>query len=212
MKNSSKLQAADMSPEVPPVHYLDSVNDDNYDIDAEIAFDLDEASKLLDRQLKEMGHDPYKPQRGKGPTVHVGFDSEFISGDEHTDTQVLSLQFYLMCGGRTFQRVVYPASRDKLDRPKFSKLIVCLINDAMEEGVVKEWPNQVVVSGFFLRIDLQAFGDLVTFKSGLDNVGGKVASVKSSIYVISPDNNQVLRSLTVRFIDVGGHVAMGTNR
>ena len=128
---------------------------------------------------------------------------------------------------RTLQRVVYPRGSLKRERPSFNRVIVSLLIDAMESGAILEWPNKVVVCGFFLRIDLQAFGDMATLKDKVDNVAGRVASVKSSVEVelddeevarllhnrtvLAADRDGFFRSLKVRFIDIGGHVAAGTS-
>lgn len=195
----------------------------DYDPDAEVR----RLEKVLEHQIADLGKDPTKPIPGHGPTVFIGFDSEYVPGDEHTDNTILSLQFYLLGECGPFQRVVYPRSSAKKDRPSLDRVVVSLLLDAMESGAILEWPKMVVICGFFLRVDLQAFGDLATFKNKIENVGGRPASVKTSIEVelddeevarllrnrtvITPDRDGTLRALKVRFIDVGGHVAMGTS-
>lgn len=171
--------------------------------------------------------DQEKPLKGQGPTVYIGFDSEFVPGDEERNNVILSLQFYLIGERGVMERVVYPRGPEKSQRPHFRKIIFDLIHEAMDRGVVLEWPNHVVLVGFFLRIDLQAFGDLVSFKKELENVGGRVASVKTSLLLepeeddldgllnnqtyMATDRDGVFRTLKVRFVDAGGHVAMGTS-
>lgn len=202
-------------------------NDHEYDIEAEIARDLERSERLLKHQLAELGHDPNLPLKGKGPAVYVGFDSEFVPGDKDKPNNVLSLQFYLTGECGISQRVIYPLGSSKGERPSFNKTIIQLIMDAIEEGIILEWPKRVVVCGFFLRIDLPAFGDLRSFKPDLENVGGRVASVKQSVEVeldeedrarllknktlFKTDRDGIFRLLKVRFIDLGGHVAMGTS-
>lgn len=206
----------------------------DFDPEAEFLRQAKRAEEILEHQISDFENmDPSKPRSGKGPTVYIGFDSEFVPGkkvkdkNKYTDNTILSLQFYLVGECGTLQRVVYPCGKSKAERPSFKKIIVRLIIDAIEEGVILEWPNHVVICGFFIRIDLQAFGDLVDFKNELENVGGRAASVKSSIEVeldgndiarllrnkcmFANDPNGVFRFLKVRCIDVGGHVAMGTS-
>lgn len=206
--------------------YTDVPVMDDFDPEAEIVRELQRSEQILKHQIADLTADPSKPCAGKGPTVYIGFDSEFVRRDGETNT-ILSLQFYLVGESGTLQRVVYPRGPAKDQRPLFRKVILQLINDAMDMGYIREWPNHVVLIGFFLRLDLQAFGDLATFKQELENVGGRVASVKSSVEIkpeedgsgslpcdetyLVTDRNGIFRVLKVRFVDVGGHVAMGTS-
>ena len=213
----------------PEGEYVPDCYTDCFDpaIDEDIEAELKRWELLTEHQAKDLAANPKEPRKGQGPTVYIGFDSEFVPGDKDHNNVILSLQFYLVGESGVFQRVVYPRGPDKSQRPHFREIIFKLIQDAMDLGVVLEWPNHVVLIGFFLRIDLQAFGDLVSFKQALENVGGRVASVKTSV-LLEPDaddldgllNNQtyltmdrdgVFRTLKVRFVDAGGHVAMGTS-
>ncbi|MDD2933762.1 MAG: DNA polymerase [Methylotenera sp.] len=210
----------------------DAVNDDFYvddDFDPEADFQrqLDRELQILDHQIADFESDPSEPHAGKGPPVYVGFDSEFLSGDKDTDNTVLSLQFYLVgeCGVLT--KIVYPSGDAKSERPSFYKTISRLIIEALETGIILEWPSRVFVCGFFLRIDLPAFADLVSFKNVLDSAGGRVTSINSEVEVapdpedlkrllknksfIASDLNGMTRRFKVRFIDVGSHVAVGTS-
>lgn len=196
-------------------------------IEVNIKAELKRWEELTDHQIADSAADPVKPRKGQGPTVYIGFDSEFVPGDEDHDNTILSLQFYLVGESGVLQRVVYPVGPEKTQRPHFREIIFQLIHEAMDKGVVLEWPNHVVLVGFFLRIDLQAFGDLVSFKRALENVGGRVASVKTSVTLepdeddvagllsnktyLATDRDGVFRTLKVRFVDAGGHVAMGTS-
>ena len=150
-------------------------------VEADIEAELKRLEQITKHQVADLTAAPGKPRMGKGPTVYIGFDSEFVPGDKDTNNTILSLQFYLVGECGVIERVVYPRGPEKTQRPHFRKIIFQLIHDAMDRGVVLEWPNHVVLVGFFLRIDLQAFGDLVSFKRDLENVGGRVASVKTSV-------------------------------
>lgn len=195
--------------------------------DEDIEAELERWEVLTAHQAADITTDPGKPRKGQGPTVYIGFDSEFVPGDEEHDNVILSLQFYLVGECGVMERVVYPRGPDKSERPHFREIIFELIHEAMDRGVILEWPSVVVVAGFFLRIDLQAFGDLVSFKQSLENVAGRAASVKSSVFLepdeddldglmnnrtyLTTDRDGILRTLKVRFIDVAGHVAPGTS-
>lgn len=204
------------------VYEQDCYTDDELDLDEDFDGDFDgpdfdpeaeiqRMEKMLEHQIADLSKDLTKPIAGHGPTVFIGFDSEFVPGDKDNDNTILSLQFYMVGERGPFQRVIYPRGTTKADRPSFHKVIAKLLTDAMESGAILEWPKMVVVCGFFLRIDLQAFGDLASFKNDIENVGGRASSVKSSVTVLEPDRDGILRSLKVRFIDVGNHVAMGTS-
>lgn len=203
---------------------VDGEDFDAPDFDPEA--EMERMEEILENQIADFGKDPTEPIAGHGPTVFIGFDSEFVPGDDDKDNRILSLQFHVMGERGPFQRVVYPDGPSKGERPCFDKVIVQLLIDAFEAGAILEWPKMVVVCGFFLRIDLQAFGDLATFKNKIENVGGRASSVKSSVEVelddeqvarlhdravLATDRDGVFRNLKVRFIDVGGHVAMGTS-
>ena len=204
----------------------DCDNDQQFDIEAEIEADLKRDERIRKHQIADLGRDPTKPIKGKGPTVLIGFDSEFVRHDEEDDNEILSLQFHVdgECG--SFQHVEYPIGKAKSDRPFLNQVMVDLILSAMEAGVIAEWPKQVVVCGFFLRIDLQAFGDLPTFKYDIDNIAGRAVSINPltvkltdaevarllrNKYILVNDPDDVFRSLKIRFVDVGGHAAPGTS-
>jgi hypothetical protein len=204
------------------VYEQDCYTDDEPDFDEDFDGDFDgpdfdpeaeiqRMEKILEHQIADLEKDLTKPIAGHGPTVFIGFDSEYVPGDPDNDNTILSLQFYLLGERGQFQRVVYPRGTAKADRPSFHNVIAQLLTDSMESGEILEWPKQVVVCGFFLRIDLQAFCDLASFKNDLENVGGRVASVKSSVTVLATDRDGIFRNLKVRFIDVGNHVAVGTS-
>jgi hypothetical protein len=237
----------------------------DFDPEAEFLRQAKRAEEILEHQIADFENiDPSKPRSGKGPTVYIGFDSEFVSGIEEVvenaeveqgavvsmskgtrkrkvkqkrirhDNKVLSLQFYLIGENqRTFTRVINLRDGARADRPNFNKVIVKLINDAMDAGAVLEWPEQIVLCGFFLRIDLPAFGDFSNFKHDLQNVGGKVsgwstvtetpeenADMKSDDEepvslrpksIVANDRDGIFRTTKVRFVDVGSHVEMGTS-
>ncbi|WP_265949789.1 DNA polymerase [Dechloromonas sp. A34] len=229
MENSTEYLVSNSWCESPEGECIRDCYTDCFDPLAEedIETELKRLEQITQHQAADLAAAPDKPRMGHGPTVYIGFDSEFVPGDKDNDNTILSLQFYLVGERGVLQRVVYPVGPEKSQRPHFRKIIFQLIHEAMDLGVVLEWPNHVVLVGFFLRIDLQAFGDLVSFKQALESVGGRVASVKTSVTLepdeddvagllsnktyLTKDRDGVFRTLKVRFVDVGGHVAMGTS-
>ena len=209
--------------DVPPSYTNDVPDDFEYDPDAEIT----RALELIEHEINDFEGDPSKPKLGQGPDVYIGFDSEFLSGKKGGDNTVLSLQFYLIGESGFLPKIIYPTGDTRSDRPSFYKTISGLIVEALEKQVILEWPRRIVICGFFLRLDLPAFGDLITFKRKLDSAGGRIASIDSSVE-FEPDpsdiekllhnktfvtsaNDGFSRLLQVRFVDVGSHVAVGTS-
>ena len=229
MQNMTEISVLDPWCDSPEGEYVRDCYTHCFDpqIEEDIEAELKRWEQITAHQIADSFADPFKPRKGRGPTVYIGFDSEFVPGDEERDNVILSLQFYLVGERGVMERIVYPRGPEKSQRPHFREIIFELIHDAMDQGVVLEWPNHVVLIGFFLRIDLQAFGDLVSFKRDLENVGGRVASVKTSVLLepevddldgllnnktyLATDRDGVFRTLKVRFVDAGGHVAMGTS-
>jgi hypothetical protein len=207
-----------------PTSYTEEMLDFfDYDPDAEIS----RALELIDHEINDLESDPSKPKIGQGPDVYIGFDSEFLSGKKGGDNTVLSLQFYLIGECGVLPKVIYPTGDLRSDRPSFYKTISSLIVEALEKQIILEWPRHIIVCGFFLRLDLPAFSDLVSFKTDLDSAGGRIASIGSHVKVkpdpsdierllhsktrVTSANDGFNRLLQVRFVDVGSHVAVGTS-
>ena len=206
-------------------HIQFSYTDDLYDVDYDPEAEFDRFEQILNNQIKDFDGDPTTAKVGHGPDVYIGFDSEFVSGKKGEHNTVLSLQFFLVGERGTLSKVVYPTDQLKENRPCFHRTISGLILDALEKRIILEWPNSVIVCGFFLRLDLPAFSDLITFKTRLKNVAGRIASkddvefepdsadvdslLHSKTYIT---NNGVFnRLLRVKFVDLGSHVAVGTS-
>ncbi len=216
----------DVKCELDDMGYIQtSHTDEEFDYDPESAFNRQ--LEILDHQVDDFTSDPLTAKVGQGPDVYIGFDSEFLSGKKGGDNTVLSLQFYLIGECGFLPKIIYPTGGTRSDRPSFYKTISSLIVEALEKQIILEWPRRVIVCGFFLRIDLPAFGDLVSFKTKLDSAGGRIASIGSHVEV-EPDpsdierllhnktyvtnaNDGFNRLLQVRFVDVGSHVAVGTS-
>lgn len=202
---------------------------DNFleDFDSELDREIARINELVEHQIKDLDGDPDKPKVGQGPDVYIGFDSEFLSGKKGEDNTVLSLQFYLVGECGTLSKIIYPDSDKRSGRPSFYKTIISLIVEALDSGVILEWPKRVIICGFFLRLDLPAFCDLVRFKTQLSSVGGRIASIDKDVAVeldpldvenllknktwVTGSGDGISRLLQVSFVDVGSHVAVGTS-
>ena len=209
------------------VHILETYTStaDHFAFDIEAK--LDRQLQVAKNQIDDFTGDPTIPRTGKGPAVYVGLDAEWVFDAATGQNNILSVQFYLIGEDGDYPRVFYPKTYTKTDRPSFAKSLSKLILEAKEVGVVLEWPSRIIVCGFFLRADLAVFSDLVRFKSQIDNVGGRVATIgddaaidiefdaadlanvtKNHSDVISDDGT--LRFMAIRFMDMGRHAPEGT--
>jgi len=159
-----------------------------------------------------------------GPKVRIGFDSEFTKNPVTGGNDILSVQVHLVGDDGELKKIIYPKSGNKADRPNFSRLILNLIMEGLDNGCISEWPSCVIFAGFFLRLDLAAFVDLGDFKNELDSAGGKVSTIGEGIKftydqtgVSMPRKKTAVASdgaglfiLTTHFIDLGRHVVEGT--
>ena len=206
-------------------------NDSSFPEPAEtglLAFDPDaEFAKLeakLQRELKLFDSDPSKPfVNSDGPRVLIGFDSEFTFNPETGENDVLSLQFHLIGDEGELPKIIYPKTTVKSARPSLQRELLNLILEALDAGVISEWPSKVTIAGFFLRLDLAAFSDFAHFKTELDSAGGKVATVGQDVSftyertgaALPLKSTSVVRDgialfiLQTNFIDIGRHVAEG---
>ena len=51
-------------------------NDDDFDPDAVLLRQFQRDQEIFEHQIDDLESDPCTPRQGKGPVVHVGFDSE----------------------------------------------------------------------------------------------------------------------------------------
>lgn len=213
-----------------PIYTInDACNDEEFSddlIDPEL--ELDRELQIMERQIDEMNNAGDAPVIGKGPEVVIGFDSEYVlASEEEKRNRYLSLQFYVIGEGRTYTKVIYPTGPLQSDRPPFYATIARLLQECVDEGVIREWPSKVVLAGFFLRTDLAAFSNLSSFKTSLDTASGKVTTVGRPVefhpeipdiegnrlkpkFIVVQETAGFNRGLVVRFIDIGSHVAVGT--
>ncbi len=214
-----------------PLSYTvkDACNDDEFIDDViDPEKELDRELQILERQIDELNNTGDAPVIGKGPEVVIGFDSEYVfASEEEKRNRYLSLQFYVIGEGKTYTKVIYPTGPLQTDRPAFYPTIIRLLQECFDEGVIREWPSKVILSGFFLRTDLAAFRDLSSFKTHLDVASGKVTTVGHPVefqpstpenegnrlkpkFVVVQEAAGFTRGLVVRFVDIGSHVAVGT--
>jgi hypothetical protein len=133
---------------------------------------------LLNQAMPRGPQKDRSPRRGLGPRVFIGFDAEwqFVRKGRN---RVLSVQFYLVGPeGETLARVLHLTGEQAVEeRPRLSQALYDLLEEALDEGVMAEWPVEVVLCGFFTRADITVFSDFAKLRPQLSGVGGSLASV-----------------------------------
>ncbi len=146
-----------------------------------------------------------KPVEGLGPSAIVGFDSEYTAGKNGRNRQI-SVQFYLLGPtGESIAQVIHLTDDEHIDqRPSLKQCIADLIELAMDEGVLADWPSEVILAGFFTRADLPAFSDFKHFLKEVDGVGGTFASIKRTADTELPLRQETEARLKQRYSGIVG--------
>lgn len=161
------------------------------------AFSEEEQALARYRQVRDSaGHVPSpRIQQGKreksglalgvGPRVFIGFDAEwqFLRKGRN---RILSVQFFLIGPtGETMPKVIHLAENNT-DRPSLSQAIYELLDEAVEDGIIDDWPIEVVLCGFFTRADITVFSDFKKFRHELSGVGGTLVTVGDAVDIELP--------------------------
>jgi hypothetical protein len=136
--------------------------------------------------------------RGLGPSVYIGFDAEW-EFERRGRNRVLSVQFFLIgSSGLTHTQVLHLGGKGAVtERPSLAQALNDLLEEAMDFGVITEWPGEVVLVGFFTRADITVFSDFKKLRPQLDGVGGTLVTVKEAAQVelpLSPKREAQLKS------------------
>ncbi len=168
-----------------------------------------------------------------GSIAYIGFDCEWVElpkqdidndGIPHQNLKVLSYQFHLVGVGGEIGAVFLPTNGIRLT---LKETLGVFLQEALKIGLIDGLPKALVLIGFFLRADLAMCDDLVEFRTELDNVGGKIATVgkpveleistksylrmESNLTLIPETGSQMDTALiSVRFIDMAKHAPEGT--
>lgn len=123
------------------------------------------------------------PRTGKG-VVYIGFDAEWEARSRGYN-KVLSEQFVLVGPtGGSYEKVFDMSVAERGgDRMRLGDALGEVLEEAEDEGVLLEWPREVVLIGFFTRADITVFSDFKHLRPQLDGVGGTLASVKGTAKV-----------------------------
>lgn len=231
--NQINLQQCDF----PAGEYIRKSYNDLADANTMIDFpglesDVAELERQLARQVARLSRDPSTPFVNKeGPVVRIGIDSEYFRSEESAgktppENTILSVQLHLKGDSGDLSRIYYPKSPRREDRFRLSQLTLRMVMDALDMGIISDFPSMVIVAGFFLRLDLGAFSDLPDFKNELDSAGGKVATIGKAVeFRYDAQGRDIPRNgkttqvvqdgasafvLTTSFIDIARHTSEGT--
>lgn len=145
------------------------------------------------------------PERGLGARVFIGFDAEWQRARTGRN-RILSVQFYLIGPtGEVLSLVVHVGNGDVISqRPRLSDVINDLLESALDQAVIDEWPAEVVLCGFFTRADITVFSDFKHLRPQLDGVGGTLVTVGKSAQVELPMSPMRQATLKQRYQSVVG--------
>lgn len=132
----------------------------------------------LNRAMRRRVDRKLGPERGLGARVFIGFDAEWTRSRKGRN-RILSVQFYLIGPtGEVLTLVIHIENGDILSqRPRLGDVINELLEAALDDGTIEEWPAEVVLCGFFTRADITVFSDFKHLRPQLDGVGGTLVTV-----------------------------------
>lgn len=132
----------------------------------------------LNRAMRRRVDRKLGPERGLGARAFIGFDAEWTRSRKGRN-RILSVQFYLIGPtGEVLTLVIHIENGDILSqRPRLGDVINELLEAALDDGTIEEWPAEVVLCGFFTRADITVFSDFKNLRSQLDGVGGTLVTV-----------------------------------
>lgn len=144
------------------------------------------------------------PRKGKG-VVYMGFDAEWEAMSRGRN-RVLSEQFHLVGPtGGIYEKVFDMNALERAGgRMRLADALGEVLEEAEDDGVLQEWPQEVVLVGFFTRADITGFSDFSHLRPQLDGVGGTLASVKGTAKVSLPMSQARVAKYKSRYSAVFG--------
>lgn len=157
-------------------------------------------NRAQNRALSKAIKKGFAPDVGLGPRIFIGFDAEWIFVKKGKN-RLLSIQFYLIGpNGEELTRVIHVSGPEAAEeRPSLRQSLLDLIEEALEEGVIDEWPSEVVLCGFFTRADITVFSDFKKFRDQLDGVGGSLVTVAQPARIELPMSQPRQEQLKARY-------------
>lgn len=159
----------------------------------------------LNRAMRRRIDRKLAPERGLGARVFIGFDAEWTRSRKGRN-RILSVQFYLIGPtGEVLTLVIHIENGDILSqRPRLCDVINDLLESALDQGVIEEWPAEVVLCGFFTRADITVFSDFKHLRPQLNGVGGTLVTVGKAAKLELPMSSTRRAVLKQRYQSVVG--------
>ena len=147
----------------------------------------DGARRAPSRRIQSGKREKARPALGLGARVFIGFDAEWQRVRKGLN-RILSVQFCLIGPtGEAMYKVIHLAGSDaEVERPSLCQAIDELLAEAMDDGVIEEWPIEVVLCGFFTRADITVFSDFKKFRYKLSGVGGTLVTIGDPVDIELP--------------------------
>ncbi|WP_348696469.1 hypothetical protein [Duganella fentianensis] len=141
-----------------------------------------------------------RPTLGLGPRVFVGFDAEWQFSRKGRN-RILSVQFCLFSPtGEKLGKVIHREGNDaETERPSLSQAINDLLEEATDDGIIYDWPIEVVLCGFFTRADITVFSDFKKIRHELSGVGGTLVTVGEAVKIELPMTEKRQQQLKSRY-------------
>ncbi|MDI1291470.1 MAG: DNA polymerase [Methylobacter sp.] len=139
-------------------------------------------NKLSPRSRKKSCKDyrnPLLPPLSKGQPVHIGIDSEWVFNPENNCNEILSYQFCLRFSDKTLSGIIYTDGPECSDRLSLVRFLSQIIQNAINQGVMTEWPVKIYLYAHFLRADFASFSDCWEFKKKVAGVKGTIGSFEN---------------------------------
>lgn len=178
-------------------------------------YELQQQLQWMQDEMDAYANGPDQPQLGKGPSVHIGIDSEWQYDAARNANRVLSYQYHLFSPQGELAGIIYPKASDPDRRIEFNRFLGLILQQAMQQDLIEAWPKGIFVYAHFLRADLTHFQSFWKMKNSLDGLRGTIASVQGDLavdyeaqgrrYKPAPlelrDEHRHPRRTLVRFID-----------
>lgn len=107
----------------------------------------------------------------------ISIDAEYQNLGE--ENGILSYQHVTGFNGKHCEGIFYTKSMARKDRYSFEKFLTLVIESAMESGVLKTWPEHIIVAAHFLK------ADLFTFSNAFKDIKTQVNSVRKTVASLS---------------------------
>ncbi len=108
-------------------------------------------------------------------------DTEYTATEDGKSNRIISYQLFILFNNKSTSLIIYTQSGRQKDRIKFDTLLTKGIEQAYSEGVLSEWPSDVIMCAHFLRADLLTFSKAFEeFKTKVSGIRKTVASLKGA--------------------------------